>query len=293
MKEKLDKLKIDYEENIDLKEYNTMKLSSIGYMIVHPKNIDELKSIFLLIKENKKKYFIIGNGSNIILPSYYDGIIIKLDNFNKLDFDNGNIYVESGYMLNKLAIIISNNGYTGLEWATGIPGTIGGAIYSNAGAYNASISDILVDVTILDGDKIKTILKDECNFKYRDSLFKTNKELIILSCNLKVDKGNLQDIKTLIKDRTQRRINTQPLDFPSCGSVFRNPENLYAGKLIEDAKLKGFTINDAMVSEKHANFIINKGNAKAEDIINLINIIKDKVKKQYNIDLILEQEIIK
>lgn len=293
MKEKLDKLKIDYEENIDLKEYNTMKLSSIGYMIVHPKNIDELKSIFLLIKEYEKKYFIIGNGSNIILPPYYDGIIIKLDNFNKLDFDNGNIYVESGYMLNKLAIIISNNGYTGLEWATGIPGTIGGAIYSNAGAYNASISDILVDVTVLDGDKIKTILKDECNFKYRNSLFKTDKELIILSCNLKVDKGNLQDIKTLIKDRTQRRINTQPLDFPSCGSVFRNPGNLYAGKLIEDAKLKGFTINDAMVSEKHANFIINKGNAKAEDIINLINVIKDKVKKQYNIDLILEQEIIK
>lgn len=293
MKEDLDKLKICYEEEIDLKEYNTMKINSRGYIMVHPSSIDELKSIFLLVKKHNMKYFVLGNGSNIILHKYYGGIIIKLDKFNKISFENEIINVECGYMLNKLANDISALGYTALEWATGIPGTIGGAIYSNAGAYNKSISDLLIDVIVYHNNKIKTLSLEECNFEYRDSIFKKDKDIIILSCRLKVEKGNIQDIKSLIKYRTKRRIGTQPLNMPSCGSVFRNPHNIPAGKIIENLGFKGFCINDACVSEKHANFIVNKSTATGEDIIKLINIIKETVKKEYNIDLVLELEIIK
>ena len=196
-------------------------------------------------------------------------------------------------MLNKLSNELSNIGYTGYEWACGIPGTIGGCVYNNAGAYKMSMSDLLISVTVLKGDEIIELSCDECNFGYRTSLFKERGEYIILSCKLKLLKGNLNEIKLLINDRSKRRIETQPLDYPSCGSVFRNPDSVPAGKLIEEVGLKGYSIGDAKVSEKHANFIINTGNATSDDIIKLINYIKKKVKEETNIELTLEQEIIK
>ncbi len=196
-------------------------------------------------------------------------------------------------MLNKLANELSSKGYTGIEWATGIPGTIGGAIYGNAGAYKSSMSEILVDVTLLDNENIITLKNEKLEFNYRDSLLKHRKNLIVLSCNMKLEKGNIDEIKKTIEERTLKRIETQPLEYPNCGSVFRNPEGMAAGKLIDDSGLKGYTEGGAKISEKHANFIINYDNATSEDIIKLIELIKDKIKKNYNIDLVLEQEIIK
>lgn len=280
-------------ENENLKKYNTYKLDCSCKVIIFPSTIDELKESLNIIKKNKSKWFILGNGSNIILPKYYDGVIIKLDNLNKCTINDNNIYVESGYMLNKLANELSNKGYTGIEWATGIPGTIGGAIYGNAGAYKSSMSEILVDVTLLDNENIITLKNEELEFSYRDSLLKHRKNLIVLSCNIKLEKGNTEDIKKTIEERTLKRIETQPLEYPNCGSVFRNPEGMAAGKLIDDSGLKGYTEGGAKISEKHANFIINYDNATSEDIIKLIELIKDKIKKNYNIDLVLEQEIIK
>lgn len=292
MIEELSKIcKIIKSEN--LKKYNTYKLDCSCKVIIFPSTIEELKDSLNIIKKNKSKWFILGNGSNIILPKYYDGVIIKLDNLNKCTINDNNIYVESGYMLNKLANELSNKGYTGIEWATGIPGTIGGAIYGNAGAYKSSMSEILVDVTLLDNENIITLKNEELEFSYRDSLLKHRKNLIVLSCNIKLEKGNTEEIKKTIEERTLKRIETQPLEYPNCGSVFRNPEGMAAGKLIDDSGLKGYIEGGAKISEKHANFIINYDNATSEDIIKLIELIKDKIKKNYNIDLVLEQEIIK
>ena len=163
----------------------------------------------------------------------------------------------------------------------------------NAGAYNKSMADVVKEITILDEDlNIRVLKNNELKFRYRDSLLKENKKLIVLEVTLELEYGDILEAKELIETRRQRRISTQPLNYPSSGSVFRNPEGMHAGELIEKCNLKGYNINGAEVSEKHANFIINKDNCNGSDIISLINLIKDKVKEKYNIDLILEQEII-
>lgn len=285
-------LNIKYYVNYDLTDLNTMKLRSKVHILVEPKDIDELKRVLDIVLKYKNKYFILGNGSNIILPIYYDGVCIKLNKLNKYSFDNGNIYAEAGCMLNIIANNISSEGYTGLEWAAHIPGTIGGSICSNAGAYKGQISDVVSSITILENGTIKTIKNSEAEFGYRNSIFKGDKNKIILSCIMKVNKGNKEEIKSLIKERLEKRIASQPLNYPSCGSVFRNPSEVAAGKLIDDLGLKGYNVGDLYISEKHANFIINKGKGTKEDYDVLVNTIKDKVKEKYNIDLVLEQEII-
>jgi UDP-N-acetylmuramate dehydrogenase len=281
------------KSDIDLTNYNTYKLHSIGKYIMFPNNINELISILNVIKKHNYKYLILGNGSNVILPDYYDGLIIKLNNFNNFKIESDYVYAECGCMVNKLSNELVNKGYSCLEWASGIPGSIGGCIYNNAGAYNSSISDVLISALVYDGKEIKEYTNKKIKFEYRDSIFKKNRNLIILSCKLKIAKSDKKELKDLVIDRANRRMQTQDLTHPSCGSVFRNPESAPAGKLIDDLGLKGYSINGAMVSKIHANFIINNGNAKQKDIIDLINEIKFKVKKEYDIDLILEQEIIK
>ncbi len=282
-------------EDVDLTPYNTYRLNSRAKCIVFPSDLNEFKKIINLLKENNEKYFILGNGSNIILPSYYDGVIIKLDNFNKYEINNDCLYAECGCMINKLSLELVNLGYSCLEWASGIPGTIGGCVYNNAGAYNSSISDVLISASVynIKTNEVKEMLNKELNFEYRDSLLKKNKDLIVLSCKLKLTKSNTDELKKIVTERTNKRLATQDLSHPSCGSVFRNPEIVPAGKLIEDAGLKGYKIGDAMVSKIHANFIINDGNATCDDIVNLISKIKKDIKDIYNVDLVLEQEIIK
>ena len=292
MEEKLIKICELFKE-YDMYSNNTFRLHSKSKYFIKVNNIEELKEIINILKEYNSKWFIIGNGSNIILPSYYDGVIIKLEGLNNYKIENNILYAESGCMLNKIATLVSNQGYTGFEWATGIPGTIGGSVVGNAGAYLKSISDLLISATVYDGEKIYEMSNKDFKYEYRNSILKGNHNIVILSCTFKLEKGNIDDIKALIIDRTTRRISTQDLKNPSNGSVFRNPETAPAGKLIDDAGLKGTTVNDAQVSNIHANFIINKGNATSEDIIKLIEIVKEKIKEIYDIELHLEQEIIK
>lgn len=291
----IDEIKRICEVVFNSKINNTYKLECTAKYLISPNNTDELFKIINIIKENNTKYIVLGNSSNVILPKYYDGIIIKLDKFNKCIINNNELYVESGYMINKLAIELVNKSYQGLEWASGIPGTIGGCIYNNAGCYGSEIKSSLISTIVLDTltNKIIEFNNEDCKFNYRTSIFKNNKNYIILSGKFELFNGNKEELKRLLKERTKKRISSQPLDKPSCGSVFRNPEGLVAGKLIDDLGLKGTKIGGAKVSEKHANFIINDGNATNEDIIKLIDKIKTSVKKEYNIDLILEQEIIK
>ena len=291
MIEKINKI-CNVIEDADLYTYNTFKLHSKCKGLVIVNNENDLKSIVDILNEYSSKWFIIGNGSNIILPSYYDGIIIKYSNTEYRVEDN-KLYVSSGCMLNKIASEMCNLGYTGFEWATGIPGTIGGSIVGNAGAYLSSISEVLISATVYDGKSIYEMSNSDFNFEYRNTSLKGRRDIVVLSAVFKLEKGNIEEIKALVLDRTNRRIASQDLKNPSNGSVFRNPEGFAAGKLIDDLGLKGFSVNDAMVSNIHANFFINNGNATSEDIIELINIVKTKVNDEYDIELHLEQEIIK
>lgn len=278
-------------EEADLFSYNTFKLHSKCKGLVLVNNETDLKSVIEILNSYSSKWFILGNGSNVILPSYYDGIIIKYCN-SEYRIEEDKLYVSSGCMLNKIASEMCNLGYTGFEWATGIPGTIGGSIVGNAGAYLSSISEILISATVYDGKSVYEMNNSDFNFEYRNTCLKGKRDIVVLSAVFKLEKGNVDEIKALVLDRTNRRIASQDLKNPSNGSVFRNPEGFAAGKLIDDLGLKGYSVNDAMVSNIHANFIINNGKANSEDIIKLINIVRDKVKEEYDINLYLEQEII-
>lgn len=280
--------------NASLKKYNTYRIEATCKCLVFVHSVNELIELLRNLKNNNIDYIVLGNGSNIILANvYYDKVIIKLDKLNNITFNDNIVKVESGYPLPKLSLEILKHDLTGLEFAAGIPGLVGSSIAMNAGAYNKSMADVVKEITILDENlNIRVLKNSELKFRYRDSLLKENKKLIVLEVTLELEHGNILEAKELIEKRRQRRISTQPLNYPSSGSVFRNPEGMHAGELIEKCNLKGYNINGAEVSEKHANFIINKDNCKGSDIIKLINLIKDRVKEKYNIDLILEQEII-
>lgn len=281
-------------ENVSLKDYNTYKIGGIAKYIVKPNSIDNLIKLINYLDKNSIKYIVLGKGSNVILPDEdFDGAIILLDNLNKFIINNDIAEVEAGINLGTFIMNLINNNLGGLENLCGIPGTLGGAIVGNAGCYGNVISDYLIDVTYLENGIIKTVLKKKCNFSYRDSIFKKDKNKIILSCRFKLINSNKDTMLEIVKEHTLKRKNSQPLEYPNAGSVFRNPENTSAGKLIDDLNLKNYHINGAYISSKHANFIINKDNAKSIDIINLINYIKNKVKKETGIELILEQEIVK
>ena len=282
------------EYDVSLKKYTTYKLDTIARLIVSPRNIEDLKKIIQIIKDNKLNYKILGNGSNLIfVDDVYEGVLIKLKNFDELIINGNKVIVGAGYNLTKLAMQTANKSLTGLEFASGIPGTIGGAVYMNAGAYKSDMGYVVESVKVLTPDlEIKTMINKELDYHYRSSFFQKNPNYTILQATIRLRRGTKEAIMSVIKDRLARRVASQPLEYPNAGSVFRNPENDFAGRLIEECGLKGFNINGAYVSEKHANFIVNKGNAKGKDIHNLIKKVKEEVKKKYNIELKVEQEIV-
>lgn len=284
----------NYEENISLKKYNTYRIDILAKYMVFPKNAKELMKLINFARTNNIKYMILGNGSNVIFnTTYYDGIIIKLDNFNNMTIKGNKVYAEAGCSLIKLAISTINAGLSGLEFACGIPGTVGASISMNAGAYNLDISNSLESISVLTPqNKIITLNKKNLEFSYRDSFLKRNPDYVVLSANFLLKEGNREEMLLQMEERKKRRKDTQPLEYPSAGSVFRNPPSMYAGELIEKCNLKGYCIGDATVSTKHANFIVNKGNATGKDIVSLINKIKEEVKNKYKIELILEQIIV-
>lgn len=272
-----------------IKDFTTYKLSGKMNDVYYPSSVNELKE---LLKSNMK-YKILGNGSNLIISESYDGEFIKLSNFNNISFEDNIVKVGCGYSLSKLSLECARKGLSGLEFACGIPGSVGGAIYMNAGAYGNNISDVIGSVTVLDESlNIKVLDASELNFGYRNSIFKCN-NFIILDGTFILKKKKSDLILKEINDIMESRRSKQPLEYPSAGSVFRNPDGFSAGRLVQKANLQGEHVGDAYVSEKHANFIINKGQASAEDVINLIDHVKNKVKEKFGIDLVLEQEIIR
>lgn len=281
-------------ENVSLKDFNTYKVGGNVRYVVKVSSVGKLVELIKYLKDNKIKYIVLGRGSNVILPDDdFDGVLILLDNLNKVSILDNFVDVEVGINLSAFIMDLINNNLGGLENLCGIPGTLGGAIVGNAGCFGSEISDYLVDITYLENGEVHTISKDECKFSYRDSIFKGDKEKIIVSCRFKLVSANKDEMLEVVKNNSLKRKNNQPLEYPNAGSVFRNLETVSAGKLIDDLGLKGYSVNGAFVSNKHANFIINKDNAMSSDIVELIEIIKRKVKEKYNIELILEQEIVR
>lgn len=282
------------EKDISLSTLTTYKTGGIAKLVVYPNNINNLKQLLKLIHKHNIKYFILGKGSNTLFSDKeFNGVIIKLDKLNNFEIKETEIYVESGMILSKLVQASVKNELTGLEFAIGIPGTIGGAIYMNAGAYGSKMSNIVKSVIVLDEKlQIEEIPLEKLKFDYRYSIFQANKNLICVAANIKLEHGNHDEIASKIKENLLKRKNSQPLEYPSAGSVFRNPEGNYAGKIIEELGLKGKNIGGAEISTKHANFIINKNNASSSDILNLIKLVQKEVKDKYKIDLKLEQQLV-
>jgi len=282
-------------EKVPLKEHTTYKVGGIASCFVYPKDVKSLIKLLKYIKSHNIKFKILGNGSNTLFSDNpYDGVIVKLDKLDQLDIKkNNNIVVGAGYNLMKLSAQVARRGLAGLEFASGIPGTIGGAVYMNAGAYKSDMGYVVKKVKVLTPDfKVITMTNRELDFHYRMSFFQKNPGYICLEATIGLQKGDKDELSKVIKERKQRRVETQPLEYPSAGSVFRNPEGLFAGKLIEDLGFKGLMKGGAQISLKHANFIINKNNAKASDIKELIEFTKDAVEDKYKVEMKVEQEFV-
>lgn len=281
-----------YERFVSFKNLTTYHTGGNASCVVFPNDVDSLVKILDEIKKLSLSYKVFGNGSNILASDDdYDGVVIKLSKLNNYKIDNDILDVDAGCNLTKVSMEVSKNGYSGLEFASGIPGSVGGAIYMNAGAYLKAMSDVLIDATLLD-DKMNiiTLKNEEMGFSYRNSILNKN-NYICLKARIKLEKKDAKEIMMLINDRLHRRIETQPLEYPSAGSVFRNPVDDHAGRLIEECGLKGFDYKGAEISDKHANFIINKNNATSSAIKYLMDLASDKVYEKFNIRLHREQEL--
>ena len=281
-------------ENIDLKKYTTYKAGGVGKILIEPESIEKLTVLLKYINDNNIKYKILGFGSNLIFSdNLYDGILIKLDLFDNIEIKGNLVTAGAGVSLIKLSLQAARHDLAGLEFASGIPGSVGGAVYMNAGAYGSDMGYIVKSVKVLTPDgKIINMDNKQLDYHYRTSFLKQNKGYICLEATLKLYTGKKESILEVIRDRKHRRLESQPLEYPSAGSVFRNSGDTPAWKLIEGIGYKGKRIGDAMVSTKHANFIVNIGHAKGDDIKKLILEIQRKVKEKYNIDLKIEQEFV-
>lgn len=279
------------QKNVPLKNYTTFKIGGPAKYFFTAKTKEDLIKAISIAKKNKLPFFILGGGSNLLVSDKgFKGLVIKILN-TKYKIQNTKIYAEAGTPLALIVFEAAKNNLTGFEWAVGIPGTIGGAVRGNAGTKDQSIKDVVEKVEVLDTKegKIKFFRIKNCKFAYRDSIFKHNPNLIILSVVLQLKKSKKSEIQKEIKKKLRYKIKVQPLNFPSAGSIFKNPQDFSAGELIEKCGLKGKRIQNVEISKKHANFIINLGNGKAKDVIKLIKIIKEKVKEKFGI--ILEEEI--
>lgn len=274
------------------KNIQHLKYGGPADIFVKVNDTEELKSILNIAKEQNVQVIVIGNGSNVLVKDKgIRGIVVKLD-FNTIEIKEETLNVGAGVLLSKLARVALDAGLTGVEFASGIPGNFGGTVYMNAGAYGNQISDILIETTYIDENgQIKTIKKEDQEFSYRKSIFQ-KQNWIILEGKVQLDKGNKEKIKSKMEEYSNNRREKQPLNMPSAGSVFKRGEGFITAKLIDECGLKGHSIGDAEISKLHAGFIVNKGNATAKDVLDLIKYIQEKIKEKFNVNIEPEIRII-
>lgn len=294
LKEKIDTK--DILENEPMSKHTTFKVGGNADLLIRVKNIKELQFVLKLAKENNIPIFILGNGSNLLVKDKgIRGITIKIE-IKKMEIseENNDVYVTvgAGNKIAEVAVSLLNEEITGFEFATGIPGTMGGFVRMNAGAYGKEAKDIVLETTVLDyNGNIEKIIGKEHQFEYRNSIIK-NMDVVILETKLKLSHGKRQDILNLMEDYKKSRFDKQPLEFPSAGSTFKRGKDFVTAKLIDECGLKGYKIGGAMVSTKHAGFIVNTGKASTKDIIELIDYIKQVVLEKTGKKIELEIEII-
>lgn len=287
----LDKSNIKYNE--PMKKHTTTKVGGPCKCLVEPTTIEEIQQVLKYVKDNNMNYFVIGNGSNLLVKDEgIDALIIKItDKFSDYEVNDKYIKVYAGCSVPKLAQIAKRNSLTGLEFACGIPGSVGGAIRMNAGAYGSEMINVVNKVGYLNNDgEIVEISGEEANFTYRHSMFVEHPEYVILYAIYKLEEGNIEEISAKMEANMNSRKEKQPLEYPNFGSVFKRPEGYFVGKLVDECGLKGYTIGGAQVSTKHSGFIVNTGDATCKDILDLIEYIKTKVKEKFNV--LLQEEVV-
>lgn len=279
------------EEKVRISEpmnrHTTFRIGGPADYFLLPSTAEEVKKILEICKEKELPYFILGNGSNLLVSDEgYCGVIIQLyRNYGGITVEGTNIRAGAGALLSQIASAAKNASLTGFEFAGGIPGTLGGAVVMNAGAYGGEMKNVLKEVTVMTGQgEIMTIPAEKLEMGYRTSLVK-KAGYLVLEAVISLKAGDVEEIKAIMKDLTEKRVSKQPLEYPSAGSTFKRPEGYFAGKLIMDAGLRGYQVGGAQVSEKHCGFVINKGNATAADVCGLMKDVQEKVQEQFGVTL--------
>ncbi|QAA34968.1 UDP-N-acetylmuramate dehydrogenase [Clostridium manihotivorum] len=283
----------DIELNSLMSEHIYFKVGGPVDILVNPNTAEQVKRTIDICKKHNVPYFIIGNGSNILVKDGgIRGVVIKLCKLSKITVRGTEVEAECGALLADVSKQALANSLTGFEFACGIPGSVGGAVFMNAGAYDGEISFVIKEAVVLDDkNQIRVLEKDELELGYRSSVV-MQRGFIVIGAVFELKKGNYESIKQRMEELTARREEKQPLEYPSAGSTFKRPQGYFAGKLIQDAGLKGFTIGGAGVSEKHSGFVINKGNATAADVLAVIHHVQATVKNKFDVDLHPEVRII-
>lgn len=281
--------------NEPLARYTTMKIGGPADILIVPKHVAGIEKTLQLVKQYKTKWTVIGRGSNLLVSDQgIEGVVIRLgEGLDHLEVEKHKVRVGSGYPLIKLSTLLSRQGLAGLEFASGIPGSVGGAVYMNAGAHKSDISSVLSKALILFEDgTIDWLTNKELEFSYRASVLQTKRPGIVLEVVFQLQAGKREEIVRSMQNNKDYRRETQPWNHPCAGSVFRNPIPHFAGDLVEKAGLRGYRIGGAQISEMHGNFIVNTGGASAQDVLSLIELIKHTIKDKFDVDMHTEVEII-
>ncbi|EEL63653.1 UDP-N-acetylenolpyruvoylglucosamine reductase [Bacillus cereus] len=281
--------------NEPLARYTTMKIGGPADILIVPKHVAGIEKTLQLVKQYKTKWTVIGRGSNLLVSDQgIEGVVIRLgEGLDHLEVEKHKVRVGSGYPLIKLSTLLSRQGLAGLEFASGIPGSVGGAVYMNAGAHKSDISSVLSKALILFEDgTIAWLTNKELEFSYRSSVLQTKRPGIVLEAEFQLQVGKREEIVRSMQNNKDYRRETQPWNHPCAGSIFRNPIPHFAGDLVEKAGLRGYRIGGAQISEMHGNFIVNTGGASAQDVLSLIELIKHTIKDKFDVDMHTEVEII-
>ena len=276
-----------------LKKHTTFQVGGNSDCLIFVEKEKELADLCKYLDSENIPRFLIGNGSNLLVSDEgFDGVILETRRlFSDIKVEGETIIAKAGALMSKIGFVALENELTGFEFAAGIPGTIGGGVVMNAGAYGGELKDVITSVRVLTKEgEFMEIPCEDMGFGYRTSVVR-KKDYIVTEVKLKLSKGNKEEIKATMEDLMERRKSKQPLEFPSAGSTFKRPEGYFAGKLIEDTGLRGYTVGGAMVSEKHCGFVINKGDASASDIDRLIKDVSERVKETFGVTL--EPEVIR
>ena len=285
----IDKERVLFDE--PMKKHTTFRVGGNADFFVKPSTVEEVKRAVALCQKENLPYYILGNGSNLLVGDKgYRGVIIQIyKDMNEIVVDGDRIRAQAGALLSKVGSVALEAGLAGFEFAAGIPGTVGGAVMMNAGAYGGEMKDILASATVLTGDgEVLQLANEELELGYRSSVI-AKKNYVVLEAEYQLKVGDKAQIRAQMDELKVRRVTKQPLEYASAGSTFKRPEGYFAGKLIQDAGLRGFEVGGAQVSEKHCGFVINKGDATAADIVELMNQVSEKVFQEFGV--MLEPEV--